>query len=209
MSEPFALIEPEPLDRVVAFHGHLCPGLTMGMQAAALALDRLGPRATDEELVAAVETDMCGVDAIQVLTGCTFGKGNLVHRDWGKNAYTFWRRSDERGIRIAGRPGAWGDRDPAQEELRARIASGEASEEEGERFRAGHHARARAILERDPRELFTVTEVDEPPPARARVHTSVVCASCDEPTMETRIRLLGGRELCPPCFDAALGGPAG
>ena len=50
--------------------------------------------APDEEIVAVVETEMCAVDAIQALTGCTFGKGNLIHRDWGKNAYTFFRRSD-------------------------------------------------------------------------------------------------------------------
>jgi formylmethanofuran dehydrogenase subunit E len=29
---------------------------------------------------------MCAVDAIRFLTGCTFGKGNLVHLDHGKNA---------------------------------------------------------------------------------------------------------------------------
>ena len=46
---------------------------------------------------------MCAVDAIQFLTGCTFGKGNLIHRDWGKNAYAFWRRSDGRALRIVGR----------------------------------------------------------------------------------------------------------
>jgi len=34
-------------------------------------------RAEDEEIVAVVETDACGADAIQVRTGCTFGKGNF------------------------------------------------------------------------------------------------------------------------------------
>ncbi len=57
--------------------------------------------------MAVVETDMCGVDAIQFLTGCTFGKGNLIHRDWGKNAFSFFRRSDGRAVRISLRPGAW------------------------------------------------------------------------------------------------------
>ncbi len=37
---------------------------------------------------------MCGVDAIQVLTGCTYGKGNLIHRDLGKMAFSFYRRTD-------------------------------------------------------------------------------------------------------------------
>lgn len=209
MERHLATIDPDPLDRVVAFHGHLCPGLTMGMQAARIALREMGPQAEDEEMVAAVETDMCGVDAVQVLTGCTFGKGNLIHRDWGKNAYSFWRRSDGRGIRIAGRPDAWGEREPEQEELRARVRSGEATEEEERRFREAHHARARDILARDPNDLFTVTELSEPPPLPARIHASIPCEACGEATMETRVRRLRGRELCQPCFDAALGTPDG
>ncbi|HEX2027481.1 MAG TPA: FmdE family protein, partial [Nitriliruptorales bacterium] len=73
-------IDERTLARVVDFHGHLCPGLAMGIQAARFALDEIGPHAQDEEVVAVTETDMCGVDAVQVLTGCTFGKGNLIHR---------------------------------------------------------------------------------------------------------------------------------
>lgn len=32
-------------------------------------------RAEDEEIVAIVENDACGVDDLQCVTGCTFGKG--------------------------------------------------------------------------------------------------------------------------------------
>ena len=85
---------PEDLDAVVQFHGHFCPGLAIGVRAAELALREIGPRAADEEIVAIVESDMCGVDAIQFMTGCTFGKGNLIHLDYGKNAFTFIRCSD-------------------------------------------------------------------------------------------------------------------
>jgi formylmethanofuran dehydrogenase subunit E len=38
-------------------------------------------RAKDEELVAIVENDACGVDALQCVAGCTLGKGNLLFRD--------------------------------------------------------------------------------------------------------------------------------
>lgn len=198
-------VDEQTLDRVVEFHGHLCPGLTMGIQAARIALREIGPHSKDEEVVAVTETDMCGVDAIQVLTGCTFGKGNLIHRDWGKNAYTFFRRSDGRAVRIAGRPDAW-RRDPEHQELFAKVRAGGASQEDAERFRTLHEARARELLETPPDELFTVEAVDDPLPSRARIHASVSCAECGEATMETRIRRLGGRDLCPPCFDAAVDG---
>ncbi|NIT04240.1 formylmethanofuran dehydrogenase, partial [Candidatus Saccharibacteria bacterium] len=44
-------------DDVVEFHGHLCPGLAIGFRVARAALDELGQRAEDEELVAVVEND--------------------------------------------------------------------------------------------------------------------------------------------------------
>ncbi|RDI75829.1 Formylmethanofuran dehydrogenase subunit E [Gaiella occulta] len=196
-------LDDETVERVVAFHGHMCPGLAMGIQASLIALREIGAHAMDEEVVAAVETDMCGVDAIQFLTGCTFGKGNLVHRDYGKNAYTFWRRSDGKAIRISGRPAAWG-RDPEHEDLFKKVRLGAASDDERERFQQLHVARARAILETPPEELFEWREVRGAPPRRARIHSSVVCADCGEGTMEIRIRRFQGRELCPECFEEAL-----
>jgi formylmethanofuran dehydrogenase subunit E len=64
--------------RCVEFHGHTCPGLAIGFQAARTLMEQLGVRkAPDEELVAIVETDACGADAIQVMTGCTFWEGEL------------------------------------------------------------------------------------------------------------------------------------
>lgn len=199
------MIDEQTLERVVEFHGHMCPGLAMGVQAAQIALREIGAHAKDEEVVAVVETDMCGVDAIQFLTGCTFGKGNLVHRDWGKNAYSFFRRSDGRAVRIVGRPDAW-RRDPEHQELFAKVRSGQATATEGARFQELHVSQSRAVLALEPDELFAVQELNASPPRKARIHASVACAECGEATMETRIRRLDGRELCVPCFEAALGG---
>jgi formylmethanofuran dehydrogenase subunit E len=197
-------VDEETLQRVAEFHGHVCPGLTMGMQAAQIALREIGPHAKDEEVVAVVETDMCGVDAIQVLTGCTFGKGNLIHQDWGKNAYTFYRRSDGRAVRVVGRPDAW-QRDPEHTDLMAKVRSGQASEAERSRFRELHERSARHILELEPDALYEVQEIGGSPPRKARIHASVPCEHCGEAAMETRIRRFGGRELCTPCFEALSG----
>lgn len=97
----------------------------MGIHAGALALREIGSHSKDEEVVAVVETDMCAVDAIQFMTGCTFGKGNLVHRDWGKKAFTFFRRSDGRAVRISSIPNAW-QRNPEHQELSQKVRSGNA-----------------------------------------------------------------------------------
>ena len=199
------MIDEQALDRVVEFHGHLCPGLALGVQAAQIALREIGAHAKDEEVVAVVETDMCAVDAIQFLTGCTFGKGNLVHRDWGKNAYTFFRRSDGRAIRIVWQGDAW-QRDPELIQLAAKVRADEASDQERARYRELHESEARMVLTMDPDALYAMSEVEGPPPRPARIHASMVCARCGEAAMETRIRRLDGRELCPPCFNAALAG---
>jgi formylmethanofuran dehydrogenase subunit E len=78
-----ATITQELIQETTNFHGHWCPGLAIGIRASEWVLKEMG-KAPDEEIVAVVETDMCGVDAVQYLTGCTFGKGNLIHKDYGK-----------------------------------------------------------------------------------------------------------------------------
>ena len=93
--------EKSDWEKCVEFHGHICPGLAMGYRAATIGLRELATRrALDEELVAIVENDACGVDAVMVITGCTLGKGNLLFRDFGKHAYTFMSRKSGVGVRI-------------------------------------------------------------------------------------------------------------
>jgi formylmethanofuran dehydrogenase subunit E len=192
-----SMIDAETMGRIVDFHGHMCPGLAMGIRAAEVALAEIGPHSVDEEVVAVVETDMCGVDAIQFLTGCTFGKGNLIHLDYGKNAYTFVRRADARAIRISGRPRRSGA---------APLGDGPGDEapDGQERSPASMEERSEAILAAPIDELYEVRTVDAVVPPTARVFASLDCASCGEATMETRIHLLDGRRLCPPCFERAV-----
>ena len=89
-------------EEIIAFHGHSCPGLLLGYRMARAAMTRIaGDRSEDEEIVAIVENDGCGVDALQCVTGCTFGKGNLIFRDYGKHAYTIFNRANGRAVRVS------------------------------------------------------------------------------------------------------------
>lgn len=141
------------------------------------------------------------MDAIQSLTGCTYGKGNLIHLDYGKNAFTFIRRSDDKAIRIAVRPDGWGEPAPEHEALFQKVRNDEATEEERRQFQELHLARTDTILERPLDELFDVQPVEPAVPARARIHDSVTCAGCGEPVMETRARTFRGESYCIPCFE--------
>lgn len=190
----------ERFDAVIAFHGHACPGLAIGVRAAEVALAESGDRAADEELVCVTETDMCAVDAVQALTGCTFGKGNLIHRDHGKIAFSFWRRSDGRGLRLLYRPAA--DDDPQRAALRRKRAALGLDAAERERWQQLRDEHIQAILDAAPEEIFAIQPLDTPPPTRARALDSLICERCGEPTMESRTRNFLGQILCQPCFDA-------
>src|SRR4030042_6887652 len=125
-------INKELIEKTIAFHGHWCPGLVIGIRAAELALQKLA-HVDKEELVAVVETDMCGVDAIQFLTGCTFGKGNLIHKDYGKMAFSFYDRSKNIGFRAVLRKDISGKIGSELRSLNKKVANGTANE--GERIR--------------------------------------------------------------------------
>lgn len=193
----------ETVQKVRDFHGHLCAGLTIGVRAAQIALREIGPHSSDEEVVAIVETDMCAVDAIQMLTGCTFGKGNLIHRDYGKNAYTFIRRSDGNAIRIVTRSDGWPADNPERKALLEKIKTGTASDAEQKRYWELQEERALAVLDLPEAQLFDVRQVAAEVPMKARINASICCEECGEPTMETRIRRFDGRNLCIPCFEKA------
>ncbi|MDD3408957.1 MAG: formylmethanofuran dehydrogenase subunit E family protein [Methanobacteriaceae archaeon] len=90
-----------PFSEVTKFHGHVCPGSALGYRVAKTAMIKLNvSKSGDEELVAICENDSCAVDAIQVVTGCTFGKGNFIFKDYGKHVYTFYNRENGENIRI-------------------------------------------------------------------------------------------------------------
>lgn len=193
-------LSTEQIERTVAFHGHECPGLTIGMRAAELCLRELGHN-DDNPIVAVTETDMCGVDAIQALTGCTFGKGNLIHRDLGKMAFSFFRRSDGKALRVLLKPDAYG---PAGAEMRAlmkKLADGTAGEEDKRRSQELREQVRRAILHADLESLFSIQAIESRQPRPPRILDSLPCAHCGEMTMESRTRRFAGETLCIPCFE--------
>jgi formylmethanofuran dehydrogenase subunit E len=190
-------------DEAVRFHGHACPGLALGYRAAIHALSLLeSGRDEDEELVAIVENDACGIDAIQVVTGCTVGKGNLILRDLGKHAYTFVDRSGNRAFRIVQKPGNIVDRvDPGIIPLRDRVFSGTATPEEREEFRVRWDSIIASVLDMPDGELFSVRQVKPDIPEKARIFRSVQCAECQEMVGEHRARVKNGRIVCLSCSD--------
>jgi formylmethanofuran dehydrogenase subunit E len=194
-------ISPELIQQTINFHGHSCPGLALGIRAAEAALAEFG-RSPDEDIVAVVETDMCGVDAVQFLTSCTFGTGNLIHLDYGKNAFTFCRRSDGKAIRVITRPEALNRQDDRVVSLQKKMATEELTTEEQKLLKDARAAKKKRIFEASLDQLFEITPVKTSIPRKARVMEGIICEACGEATMESRTRRFLGQTLCVPCFEA-------
>lgn len=187
------MLTPTELDGVISFHGHFCPGLALGIRAGEWAICEFG-RAADEEIVAVVECDMCAVDAIQYLVGCTFGKGNFIFFDYGKRAFSFFRRCDGKNARLM----MYGD---LLSDLRVNENALATDDIEGrEQIR---HRMIDRIMQADFNAIFSISPAQVAMPEKASIHKSIRCDACGELTMATRIlcdsEYTGGRNLCIPC----------
>ena len=165
--------EQQLWDTCVAFHGHACGGLTIGYKAAVYAMELLGlTRAEDEAVVCIAENDACGVDAIQVILGCTVGKGNLLFHLRGKQAFSFYERNSGRSVRLVLKPTP----DFPDKERK---------------FRYLQDTPATALFDKKE----TVLSL----PERARLFVSKPCSCCGELTAESMLRLENGQLVCLDC----------
>ena len=159
----------------VAFHGHECGGLTIGYKASLYAIALLNLQfSQDEQVVCIAENDACGVDAIQVMLGCSVGKGNLLFHIRGKSAYSFYNRRTGASVRLVLRP-----------------RPGMTREESFAYYQSC-----------TPEELFEVKPTTIPLPEKARLFDSHICDQCGETTGANWIRLCGEKKLCLDCCDS-------
>ncbi|PID76720.1 MAG: formylmethanofuran dehydrogenase [Deltaproteobacteria bacterium] len=188
-------IDKKTMEQVISFHGHSCPGLMIGIRASEAAL-QLFPEAKPADLVAVMETDMCGVDAVQYLTGCTFGKGNLIHKDYGKMAFSFFHRPSGKGVRFLLNPEI-----RLAKEMEKLTAKGKAGKKDKEQTAALRQEMQDVFFNADLQEMFFSQPLDQLPPRPPRVLKSLTCETCGEQTMESRTRRFDGKTLCIPCFN--------
>ena len=159
----------------VAFHGHECGGLTIGFKASLYAIELLNLEfSADEQVVCIAENDACGVDGIQVMLGCSIGKGNLLFHMRGKQVFSFYNRKTGTSVRLVLKPKPEG---MTREESFAYYQSCE------------------------PKDMFDVKDATIRLPEKARLFDSYICDCCGERTASNWIRLAGGRKLCLDCYE--------
>jgi formylmethanofuran dehydrogenase subunit E len=193
---------PEDLKKCIKFHGHLCPGLVYGYLVAQEAIHILNLRhSEDEEVVAVCESDSCAVDALQVLLGTTAGKGNLLIKDYGKNAYTVINRSKKLSYRFSRRE-YYDYKGKNKEEfdlLSKAVSSGSAAKDQLMRHKL---LKAKDLLARPFDEVFLTKKVEFSMPPYAELAPSEVCSKCGEMTMSTKmVATENGERVCIPCSE--------
>ena len=159
----------------VAFHGHECGGLTIGYKASLYAIELLNLEFSDDEQVVCIaENAACGIDGIQVMLGCSIGKGNLLFHMRGKQAFSFYNRKTGKSVRLVLKPRPEG------------------------MTKAESFAYYQACK---PEEMFEVKEATIRLPEKARLFDSYTCDCCGESTGANWIRLAGDKKLCLDCID--------
>ena len=158
------------------FHGHECGGLTIGYKASLYAIQLLNLEfSADEQVVCIAENDACGIDAIQVMLGCSIGKGNLLFHMRGKQAFSFYNRRNNKSVRLVLKP----------------KPEGMSREESFAYYQAC-----------EPEDMFDVKETTIQLPEKARLFDSYICDCCGENTGANWIRLAGGKKLCLDCYKS-------
>lgn len=166
----------ELMKKATMFHGHICPGIAIGVLAAKYAIEHGFEHSPDEELVAVVETDNCSVDALQALLGTTYGKGNFIHKDYGKSNYNIYSRKNQKGIRLTLKNAILDNRKLSRDE------------------------KIQKLLSMEPEDVFDIRNIEYDPPGMAQIEESVPCNICGELTMDSRMMNYQGKIMCIPCY---------
>jgi formylmethanofuran dehydrogenase subunit E len=195
------------VERAKEFHGHVCPFLILGLRASEIAMSRLGfgkageAETVGEEVLAIVECNNCFTDGVQVATGCTLGNNSLIYLDLGKNAVTLVRRGSWVGVRVYVDSDRLRSAYFSEEDLKLFekvVKRREGTNGDWERLRK-RWAEIGLSLTNAPEDLFKVEAVKVAEVERAPIFDSVRCEGCGELVMETRIRKVNGKKLCPGC----------
>lgn len=186
-------------EKAVNFHGHPCCLLAIGYRATKIALEKLGAGGPRHDLVAVVENRTCAADAVQVVSGCTFGKRNFVYRDSGKYVFTFACGGEGKALRVSLKAGVLSREGDDFVALMEKVANGVATEEEQEEFYRRQEPLMKYILEGSGEEIFEMQFV------AAEIHLPALClqmstcSRCGEEVMKVHASIQNGRPVCKDC----------
>ena len=165
-------------EQTVEFHGHECMGVAMGHRVGEAAMGVLETKDDSNiEMMAIVENATCPVDGIQVITGCTIGKRNLIIKDFGNQVYNF-SFGDNTAIRIIPKE-VGGEKRKEVIKLREKVKNKEATQEEKDLYRSEAKVLIDEILSKPLEEVCSIEEIEYVKPEALDIFTSSTCY-CEE-----------------------------
>lgn len=204
------MVDPKAfLESGLELHGHKCPAMPMGLRSGAIAMNRLGVgRSGAKSLIALVELGddhcaHCFGDGVQMITGCTFGKGNIRKLGYGKFGLTLVDRTTGRAVRVAPK----GDAQMKMKETAFFTDFRMKGVSPIEVPEAVVDPLIEQVLTAPEEGMFTVSEVfDYTVAAKEEDFSSFLCARCGEMVVERYGRVVGDDKVCIPCQEATLEG---
>jgi formylmethanofuran dehydrogenase subunit E len=188
-------------------HGHKCPAMPMGLRAGAAAMNALAvPRARDKELIVILELgedhcSHCFGDGVQMITGCTFGKGNLRTLPYGKFGLTLIERATGRAVRVVPRAQAQAKMKQSKlfQEFRSKgVPASKVPDEVVEPM-------IQQVMAAPEEQILSVgSEFRVEADHKGEAFDTRPCDACGEMVVDKYLRVLGEKRLCIPCQEKVL-----
>jgi len=192
----------------LVLHGHKCPAMPMGLRVGAAAMNALGvERAKDGQLLALVELGddhcaTCFADGVQMITGCTFGKGNIKKLHYGKWGVTLVDVATGRAVRVT----------PKAEAMLANKQTAFFKEYREKGVPASKvpanvvEPLVQGVMNAPEDKLLAVSQIFQHEILhRPHSFSSLVCDSCGEMVVEGYARIVGDKRVCIPCQEKLTG----
>lgn len=188
-------------------HGHKCPAMPSGLRVGAAAMNALGvQRAKDGQLLALVELGdnhcaTCFADGVQMITGCTFGKGNIKKLHYGKWGVTLVETKTGRAVRVT----------PTADAMLANKKSKFFTEYRMKGIPASQVPKevveplVEKVMTIPDEQMLLVSEIFHYDiPKKADSFNGFVCDECHEMTVEGFGRPFEDKKVCQPCYDKLM-----
>ncbi|NPV89493.1 MAG: formylmethanofuran dehydrogenase [Firmicutes bacterium] len=187
----------------LAFHGHKCPAMPLGLRSGAAALNALGvERSKDKELFLLAETGDdhaagCFVDGLMTATGCTYGKSNINKTFYGKMAFTLVDTRTQKAIRVQLKPDFFANmlKSPFVEQRKKGVLPQDIPSEVVEPL-------VNRILNLPEEEFLTISQVSDYPFEKKKgIFETALCEECGERTFVHKLQDVNGKKFCIPCAE--------
>jgi formylmethanofuran dehydrogenase subunit E len=189
------------LNRVVNFHGHMCPDLILGGKVCEYAQKLLdGKDEYKNGLSVIAENCTSALDAIQVLLGVTVGNQRLRVMDYGKHNYTILYAKGKRGLRLTMRQVNYHDAGEYKV-LLEKVADHQADINDVVQLQKLLDDRSKYLLGLHPEDIFHVEDVNATEQYFEMSDIYLSCCKCGQQVLKTRIVAHQGSNYCMPCFQ--------